>query len=170
MAWKGAERIVQDVRGYIEDNGDAKVVEVEAAAQSEYSDTLAMAKFAEVRIGQPDRDAIQKWPIAFVRLEGSRGRAQVGGMQRVHMATRMLRVGTFVRNQDTETLDKLLYRYIRVLKELLAESIPSLGYDWGIGDGARFDTDYGPLFISRTSRYSADASILTTCLVSETKS
>lgn len=169
MAWLGAEKIAQDVQGYINSNGAAQIAAVEASAQSAFSDTIALASFAEVRIGQPDRSAIQKWPIAYVLVERSRARSHAaGGMTEVHDATYTVRVGCFVREQDTQILEKKLYRYVRVLMELLSDSVSSLGYEWNTGDGAQFDVEYGDVFI-RDSRYSSDASILTTCRFREAR-
>jgi len=167
MAWLGAEKIAQDVKGYIEDNCDAKIAAIEAAAQSAYGDSLALDTFAEVRLGQPDRKAIQTWPIAYVMVERSRIRGPLTAQ--VHDATYTVRVGVFVREQDTATLESKMSRYTLALMELLTDSIDSLGYHWNTGDGAQFDQDYGAVFV-KDSRYSSDAFVMTTCRFRETRS
>jgi hypothetical protein len=161
MALKLAEGLVDEVKAYLTANLPAKL----DALDAEYRDGITLADVTAIYVGERTLETIDRYPAIFVLAD----QTVVETWQAAFVDARhRYQVGVIVLHQDTETLGRLVYRYIRAIWELLIEGQTSdaLTYEL-VDEEVRFD--FSPIRTGEGNTFTADANITAAGRKQETK-
>src|SRR3972149_3696018 len=118
MALGLAEDLVDTVVAYLEANLPAKL----AALDAEYTDAIVLASTVATYKGLKSLEEIPNYPVLYALSPAGAVQPRMISPTAADVESRPgLSVGVVVLEQDSETLQKRLYRYARALTELLID-------------------------------------------------
>lgn len=140
MAYSLAEGFVDQLKTYMEANIATKV----AALNTEYNDGITLATTVTTYVGIKSLRSVQDFPSLFILSPRESFRAMtVSGSSSVGTIRPEVAVGVIVLDQDSETLQRRLYRYGRALLELILDGAGAAGAlgGWTIQTAEEWDID-----------------------------
>ena len=147
------EGVIDTVMEYLQDNIAAKIAIVDAEYADFPLEEIKAWYMAEVK-------EVPEYPSIFVLGERSEVREEGDNYVRaLHLVTILV----IAIDQDTEQLRRKLYRYTRVISDLLRDSRASTDYVTTI-----VSFEYSPMFARGESEFIADARLVVEFVVYET--
>ena len=143
MALKLVEQVISDIKTELSTNMAAKLI----ALNAEYNDGITLVNFKAYYIAE--QAAVAEYPAMFILADTTAIENEGSGwMNSAHALT----IVCLITDQNSETLRKRLFRYIRACIELLITARTTLGMVINF-DNIRFSPMYGAqdTFISDAS-------------------
>lgn len=134
MALSLAEGLVDTLKNYIEGNLPAKLNTLDGA----YGDSIELRDTVATYAGVKSLKSIQSYPVLYIISPNQRFRARStsGGHSNPSVA-----IGVVETDQDSEMLQRRLYRYGRALLELLLDAAPGSLNNWLLATDEEWEID-----------------------------
>lgn len=161
MSWTLAEGAVNSLKTYFENNAAAKL----SALQTEYGDGILLPKPVSWETAEKVFSSVSQFPLAVILVPDT-SVPQWTGVE--VLGTHNVVVAVVLMEQDSDKLQKKLYRYGRMLLELLSDAHgdPSVTFHVGVGE---VTLEFSPLFTDPQSRFVADVRMNAELVLKETR-
>lgn len=153
MAWALVEPIEDAVAAYVLANGATKL----AAVEARYLDADTLDDFAVIRQHEPPPFPEAEYPALYIMSERLELEPVATGLANGFEGEARFEFALIVWGPDATTARRRGKRYAVALLEMLAEMIPSTGYDFGTGPKPA--VEYLPLYTLDSGEYLADVRV-----------
>ena len=154
-----AEGVVTKLKTYLTTNLATKLT----ALNTEYNDGITLVDMATWYLGEPSIQSVQAWPAGVIMAEDVEITRWTSSFTD---ALYNVTIVVLVLDQDTETLRKMLYRYIRAVWEVVLASESSISPFHIAGGIPRFS--FSPVFTNNSALYVSDAALTVQLRAQET--